>query len=206
MESCASCGGSGRIQEQRWGEEEVSVLCSVCGGSGLARRPPEPRADPPGCRQVVRTVLLLPLALVVLAVVGVVMLAVARDRADPGLREVTSEGSFTGLGVGACVDDGELPTAVDCAAPHDAEVYRILEVATETGEHPGEERLQGLAAERCPPHFGPYVGVPPEESSLFIGAWSPDEATWDFGVRRIVCLLRAGSPGPLTEVLRGSGR
>ncbi len=201
--ACPGCGGSGYVRHP---DRPRRRACLVCHGAGMVRPAPgEGWLD--SCSGLVFVAFT---GLVLLITLGQLALFVEalmdEDEPDPGLRETTSEGTFTGLEVGSCVDHGALPTPVDCGVAHDGEVYRILQVATRLGAYPGGDRLQDLAAERCSPHFAAYVGAAIEESSLAISAWVPDRATWDFGVTRVVCLVGAEPPDRLAEVVRDSGR
>jgi hypothetical protein len=107
------------------------------------------------------------------------------------------------LAVGDCFDDpvteGEVSSvsAVDCAQPHDNEVYAVYEYSGDS--YPGEEAMSAAADEGCAAEFEDFVGIPYLESALYVTHLTPTQDSWDGGDREIVCVL--SEPG---EKLEGS--
>ena len=115
--------------------------------------------------------------------------------ADPG----TSAGAAPA--VGSCLDASGEP--VDCAAPHDSELYALPELPE--GAWPGQDAVNASAEQACLDEFAGYVGVPHDQSALEFGFLTPDEAAWAAGDRQVWCVV--GDPaGQLTGTVRGSGR
>ena len=93
-------------------------------------------------------------------------------------------GTILSLEVGECFDDWEgsfdgstqevtdVPI-VDCAEPHDNEVYSVSDMPT--GPFPGEAGIQDWTIARCEETFDGYVGRAYEDSRLDFGALFPTE-------------------------------
>ena len=103
------------------------------------------------------------------------------------------DGNVFDLAVGDCFDraseDGEISDVpiVDCAEPHDSEVFHSFEVAD--GEYPGDEALLAQAEEQCLPAFEEYVGIDYASSRLDVFPITPTEGSWGDGDREVVCAL-----------------
>ncbi|HET9497707.1 MAG TPA: septum formation family protein [Candidatus Limnocylindria bacterium] len=114
------------------------------------------------------------------------------------------------LTVGDCFDDppesGEISsvTAVDCAEPHDNEVYALFDYDG-SGEYPGEGTLSTAADEGCRDRFDAYVGTPYLESEVYYTHLIPTEESWGDGDREIVCVLYIPDE-KIEGSLEGSGR
>lgn len=103
------------------------------------------------------------------------------------------EADIDSLRVGDCllVDDeivGAVASSprVPCSEPHEDEVFAL--VTAELEVYPGEMEMFGHADEVCAPHFEDYVGIPVEESELFIWAYTPTPDGWEMGDREIICV------------------
>jgi hypothetical protein len=97
------------------------------------------------------------------------------------------------LSVGDCFDDpaagGEISSvdAVDCAEPHDNEVYALYDYDGDS--YPGVDAMGAAADEGCEARFEDYVGIAYLDSELFYTHLTPTQESWDDGDREIVCVL-----------------
>jgi Septum formation len=117
------------------------------------------------------------------------------DQLEPG--QCFDDSSFTSSAVTA----GQI-TAADCAAPHDAEVYKVLDMGFPPGEpYPSEDQIIGLGDAICEEGFAGYVGIAYLDSQWEYGYYMPSEESWTkYDDRRVVCYLAA----PLLNKLEGS--
>ena len=90
---------------------------------------------------------------------------------------------------------GKLPV-VDCAQEHEAEVY----YSQDSDRAEFSDDLVSEAEQVCYDEFTRFVGLPYDESRLYIFHMYPTEATWGAGDRQISCLI-AGEEG---EMFTGS--
>lgn len=104
------------------------------------------------------------------------------------------------------VEVGRSIKTVDCAAPHDAEVFVKSEINVPGGAYPGDEGMRAQVIKTCAPQFEPYTGSPMTRSSLDFGAFFPLSSTWSAGDRALVCFVYVKDKSPVTGTLRGSGR
>lgn len=115
------------------------------------------------------------------------------------------------LQVGDCFDDDPAATdevasvaTVDCAEPHDNEIF--FEFSLAGGTFPGEDAIMGEAADRCIPAFDAFVGKSYYESDLDIFPITPTAASWEEGDRVVYCVLYALDLSKLTGSMRGANR
>jgi len=92
---------------------------------------------------------------------------------------------------------------VDCAQPHDDEVFSVFDYPNASG-FPGYEQIGTIEQTRCEADFQTYVGVSTEDSTLFVRYESPTDQSWAGGDHAIHCLLEDASGGKLTGSARGS--
>ncbi|MFM9372019.1 DUF4190 domain-containing protein [Streptomyces sp. Da 82-17] len=90
---------------------------------------------------------------------------------------------------------------VDCAGPHDAEVYGNFQL--EGGSYPGDTGIAQRADERCgdlgAAYFGDASALPADaEESYFY----PDSRAWAQGERGVTCMVGARGAGKLTGSVR----
>lgn len=79
---------------------------------------------------------------------------------------------------------------VPCSHPHNAQAYAVFDVMGFGDEFPGSAAFQEQAFEGCYDRFEGFVGVPYEESELYIETLEPTEGSWtQLDDREIVCLL-----------------
>lgn len=123
-----------------------------------------------------------------------------------------SEISVLDLSVGTCFDDPrtteeiESVATVPCNAPHDNEVFALLEhPAGPDASYPGRKPLTEFAEQECQGElFTDFVGIGWRESQYATSQLTPTEGSWAEGDREIICLLYDNAP--LTGSVRGSGR
>jgi Septum formation len=125
-------------------------------------------------------------------------------------------GSAVALKVGDCFDQTPsvdangngivVDSIVDCAQPHDAEVYLVFDYPGSPDAYPGDEAIGSLQQTRCQAAFEAYVGKDPDLSSYTINYRRPDVDSWSSGDRSIACLIEDASGGQLTGSARGSNR
>ncbi len=106
-------------------------------------------------------------------------------------------GNVFELAVGDCFDDGDMALGeieeigevplVECAEPHDNEVYAVVTVDGEV--FPGEIAIQAQADEVCLDAFDPFVGLDYQSSALDFGWLVPTADSWDMGDRVVACFV-----------------
>lgn len=122
---------------------------------------------------------------------------------------------YTDVTVGTCFNtsvpsDGSTATvstikAIDCATPHDAEVFVKTDSAFSAGGYPGEESVKQTAILTCGKQFESYTGSDFETTKLDIGAFFPLQSTWNRNDRTIVCFVYRIDGAKVTGSLKGSG-
>lgn len=121
-------------------------------------------------------------------------------------------GNVFELAVGDCFDDGELAVGeleevdevplVECAEPHDNEVYAVVTVDGEV--FPGEQAIQAQADEVCRDAFDPFAGLDYESSALDFGWLVPTADSWEMGDRVIACFIYRMDLEKVSGTLEGS--
>jgi hypothetical protein len=123
-------------------------------------------------------------------------------------------GTVLSLDVGECFDDwegsldgatqevGDVPI-VDCAEPHDNEVYSVSDMPT--GSFPGDAAVEDWTIARCEETFDGYVGTAYADSRLDFGALFPTQDTWADGDTEVICFLWDIEFLKLTGSMKGSG-
>ncbi|MCA1657448.1 MAG: septum formation family protein [Actinobacteria bacterium] len=100
----------------------------------------------------------------------------------------------------------ETTERIDCAKPHDLEVFALVDDPAPKGaRYPGRDLMDREANVACPPQFESYVGLPFDQSQLAVTFFVPVKATWDADSRRLLCTVSAKS-GKLTGSVKGSKR
>jgi hypothetical protein len=122
------------------------------------------------------------------------------------------------LSVGDCINDPVEPLpdevvevdsvdTVDCAEPHEAEVYALTDLPGDAAaSFPGDDAVAQQADEICIGGFQDYVGAPYESSSLDYSYYVPTAQSWSRGDREVACLAVDYEGELLTGSVRGSGR
>lgn len=91
---------------------------------------------------------------------------------------------------GDCLEidaEGWIAGAVDCAGPHDAEVFATL--AFDDGPYPADDDFTAEGDDLCAGAFAGYVGRGLVGSEYAIDWYGPSEDGWVRGHRELLCLL-----------------
>ncbi len=116
------------------------------------------------------------------------------EESDEEVDTSEDETSVFDLNVGDCINSDALNGTVtdvgtlDCAAPHDYEVFHAFDVPD--GDFPGDAGLQA-AGEECFTEFEAFVGTAYAESALYVQTLTPTPESWGGGDREILCMLYA---------------
>jgi hypothetical protein len=93
---------------------------------------------------------------------------------------------------------------VDCAGPHEAEVYAWTVIPDADAAYPGEETVVEISDNFCRAEFEPYVGSVYEESFLDYWYFYPTESGWvDYPF--VMCVVRDPAGEPLVGTALQSG-
>ena len=110
--------------------------------------------------------------------------------------------------VGDCLDDADVPDEVtrlpivDCAEPHDSEVFARMTVSGD--DFPGADELQGVLVEFCRGDaFTDFVGIPFVDSRYATRGYFPTAESWANGDRELLCTVVDESGAQLTGSLAG---
>ncbi|MFL1381062.1 MULTISPECIES: septum formation family protein [unclassified Nocardiopsis] len=111
---------------------------------------------------------------------------------------------FTESAMGGSFDGEEVSSVptVDCSEEHDSELYHTEDLPD--GDFPGAEAVSASADEICGPKFEEFVGIAPEESSLYVSYFTPIAEGWAAGDREIACYVY--SDEMVTGTLAGAAR
>ncbi|MDO9398325.1 MAG: septum formation family protein [Herbiconiux sp.] len=113
------------------------------------------------------------------------------------------------LKVGDCLNDSQddgtvndVPV-VDCAEPHDSEVFAVFDAEATGDTMPGEDELTAQANNGCDAAFTEFIGVPYTDSAYSYASYTPTLSSWyEEGGQAITCV--AFDPaGPTTGSLEG---
>jgi len=125
---------------------------------------------------------------------------------------LNGEGDVFSLEVGDCMDDYGTATdissvpIVDCDKEHDAEVYAVEDIDSDS--FPGVTEVSDAADEICIDAWEDFVGISYEESLLDYSALMPTEETWALGDKEVVCTIskydESGQLVKVTDSLEGS--
>lgn len=77
---------------------------------------------------------------------------------------------------------------IDCAEPHDLEVY-YEGTLDEAGAYPGDTEVMDMVDEACDDAFEGFVGVAQEDSSLVVSTLFATQEGWGQGDRGYLCLV-----------------
>jgi Septum formation len=96
-------------------------------------------------------------------------------------------------------------TIVDCAEPHDNEVYAAFDAPG--SDYPGSEELLGLANAGCLARFTSFVGVAFDVSDLGATFLAPTEQSWKSRHdHEVICYLFDAGGSKLRGSMRGVDR
>jgi hypothetical protein len=110
------------------------------------------------------------------------------------------------LKVGECFDLSEATgqvtavAIVECANPHDAEVFASFEVALDSFD---ADTVAATADDQCLAAIEPYVGYPYAAADFYYRAFTPGADAWKKGARTVVCFV-VPNEGTLTGSVKKS--
>ncbi len=150
------------------------------------------------------------LATVALVIAAVALVAGIGTAAAVALDGGSSGVKYSALVPGDCLKKPgvafETTERVDCAKPHDLEVFALVDDPAPKGaKYPGRDLMDREANVACAPQFESYVGVPLDLSQLGGTYFVPTKATWDANSRRLLCTVSAKT-GQLTGSVKGTKR
>lgn len=115
------------------------------------------------------------------------------------------------IDAGDCFDD---PSAfdevssvevIDCAEPHDNEVYALFNY-TGSSVYPGDAEIESAANQGCIDRFEDFVGIDYFDSEIWVGAFWPSPDSWEDGDREVICFVYEGDLSKITGTLRNAAR
>lgn len=136
------------------------------------------------------------------------LIAGAGGGETPAEVDTTPVGVFE-LEVGVCFDDPDQFTevetvdGVDCAEPHDNEVYFAADL--DDGAYPGDEEVAAAADDLCFASFEPFVGIDYFDSILDFAWLVPTAGSWAQGDREVICFLYHIDLEKLEGSMEGAG-
>jgi hypothetical protein len=153
-------------------------------------------------------------ALLLLALSGCALLGPEdAPRESPGGQITESaDADVFSVQVGDCInasameDDTEMESlpVVPCADPHDGEI--IAQTELPEGDFPGDDALVAQGEEFCAAEFETFVGIPYDDSALYVWPLTPSQGGWETVDDRVIqCVL--DTDGELvTGTLKGAAR
>ena len=116
------------------------------------------------------------------------------------------------LSVGDCFNDQQDLTVVevtsvatvDCAEPHDNEIY--FEYSMTDAVFPGNDAAMDSGILRCLDEFDAFVGIAYDVSALELFPITPTSLSWAEGDRVVFCAIYALNLSKLEGTVRGSRR
>jgi hypothetical protein len=95
-------------------------------------------------------------------------------------------------------------TIVDCAEPHQGEVYAVIGAGAADAAFPGDEALSSLAGTECGARLGEFAGgqLPDVVRAT---AFQPAETAWANGDRDIECVIVPTGEGTISGSAEGQG-
>ena len=95
---------------------------------------------------------------------------------------------------------------VPCSQAHSAQAYAVFDLIGFGDAFPGSVAFDEQAEAGCYDRFESFIGVPYEESELYIQTLEPTESSWtELSDREIVCLL-VPEDGTFSYDAQNSGR
>lgn len=122
---------------------------------------------------------------------------------DGEIVEQKDDADVNAIQVGDCVGpfpDGEIAEipVIPCNDPHEMEVFASVEL--DGDEYPGADRLGKKSENRCVKEFKTFVGVPYNESELFLSYLGPTDETWAQGDREVLCVVYEEADDSISKV------
>jgi hypothetical protein len=96
---------------------------------------------------------------------------------------------------------------VPCNQPHNAQAFALFDLIGFGDQFPGSAAFEEQAFDGCYDRFAGFVGLPYEESELYIQTLEPTEGSWtELDDREIVCLLVLPDDVPFSYDAQNSRR
>ncbi len=144
------------------------------------------------------------IVLAVLAVIGVGVFSL-----------LDSSKTVDDIAVGDCLDIPEEDVfstidTIECTEPHDLEVFALVDLSdvsiefSSVSAYPGDTAVYDAAFDACWDEFEFYVGVPYEDSVLYMDAFTPTLEGWDEQGDRIVNCVLYEVNAEATELIKSS--
>jgi hypothetical protein len=95
---------------------------------------------------------------------------------------------------------------LDCALPHENEVFAVLDLPGAGRDYPGETAMRDFARANCTTTFLDYVGKAYEVSDLEVGYYLPSSTEWGQGAHKLGCYVFDVGGDKLEGSVRGTGR
>jgi hypothetical protein len=93
-----------------------------------------------------------------------------------------------------------------CTEPHENEVFAVVDLPTAGEVRYDEEQVVIDSEQACEGAFEGYVGIPYDDSALWLFLIYPDRSAWHGGDRVVTCALYDGAGSPLVGSMADSGR
>ena len=99
---------------------------------------------------------------------------------------------------------------IDCAEPHDLEVFAVVDLSGVSSEfslaspYPGDDAVYDAALDACYDRFEGYVGMPYEESVLYLDAFTPTFEGWTEVDDRVANCVLFEVNASQTEIVKSS--
>jgi len=100
---------------------------------------------------------------------------------------------------------------IDCGEAHELEVFALIDLSTLSSEfsiaapHPGDEAVTDAALDACYDEFEGYVGMPYEDSVLYLDVFTPTFEGWSEVDDRIANCLIFEVNASETEIVMSTG-
>jgi hypothetical protein len=107
---------------------------------------------------------------------------------------------------GASTGDVADVKVIDCAQPHDAEVFSAFPYPDAPSDYPGAAPVKALAESTCKTNFASFVGISYDNSAFGLSYLQPTAESWKTGDRTIDCLITSGDTTQLTGSAKGTNK
>lgn len=144
----------------------------------------------------------------VLAIAGIIALAIASSPGRNDSGQITSGGSVsaTALRPGDCVNNLKNTTsllslpAVPCAQPHEGEVFAVFDLPA--GPYPGVDAVSAKSTSECSARIAAYSPSAGTDGTFDLFLVYPRAQDWTRGDREIACVASAAT-GTTTGSIKG---
>jgi len=125
---------------------------------------------------------------------------------------VACQASVFELKVGDCFGGASGTTVanvdvVDCAKPHDDEVYFIFDYPSAPSDYPGDAAVSSAGQDGCLAPFATYVGIDYNSTTAYaVTILKPTSDTWATGDHAYDCLITSADGSQLTGSAKGTNK